>query len=320
MISGDLRAGLVARPGQGPTRLPRLFAVTEGSSLVRSDNGGATWVTEPLSEVQAVAADADPARLYARAGGRVFRGAAAGGPWVVASPPSYVTTLLADPHEPGRLFAGIFADDDTRLGLWRSTDGGTSWGLRSRGLPSACVHAASTDWCPSLLALASDPHDPDLVLLSYESFNRDDFGFRRAIYRSTDGGRRWTAASQSPPGFLLALAADPERAGTFLVGSGASLYRSVDGGEHWELFGTGLPEGSIVHQLLRDSRSGAWYAATDTFGVFRSTDGGRTWTAIDAGLPDRNLPLVVLDPGVRDRLFAALRALGIWTWRRPGPG
>jgi hypothetical protein len=53
---------------------------------------------------------------------------------------------------------------------------------------------------------------------------------------------------------------------------------------------------------------------TQSRGIFRSTDGGRTWTDISAGLPDLVFPLVVLDPGVPDHLFAAVRGQGVWEW------
>lgn len=75
-------------------------------------------------------------------------------------------------------------------------------------------------------------------------------------------------------------------------------------------------------QLLwngRVGRVGAWYAATERQGIFRSGDGGLTWTRLAAGLPDAATPQLALDPRVPERLFAAIRGQGVWSWR-PAPG
>ena len=318
ITSGELRAGIVAAASPGSAAV--LLALNQELGLVRSTNGGRTWSALPLTGVQGLAADAAKDLVYALAAGRVYRSGDAGSHWQEASPPLAVFgPLLADPTQPRRLFALVLDDGGNGLAVWRSIDGGATWGRRSAGLPTECVHYGAVDNCPNVFAVASDPHRPDLVLLAYQAFDFKEGYSRTKIYRSTDGGKRWAVASESPEE-VLALAADAARPDTFLAGTRTGIFRSTNGGDHWTPASRGLPADATIVDLLRDPRSGTWYASTERHGIFRSAD-GKSWERIDQGLPDRMAPRLVLDPRVADRLFAGVHGQGLWSWRRPpGPG
>jgi len=287
---------------------------------VRSRDAGITWTALPLQNVVTrLMADAAPGLLYAVGLDKLYRSRDGGDHWTQSTLPDYMGYFQADPFQSGRLFAASF-DDDTALIVWRSADGGTTWGRRGAGLPLQCVHYAAVDYCPKVIALTSDPRDANLVLLAFESFVFPEGYSESRVYRSRDGGLHWQRATDSPMQ-LLTLTADPSqrsRPGTFLAGTAEGVYRSADGGERWTPSGAGLPPHTPVVQLLWNGRIGAWYAATEHQGIFRSADGGLTWAPFAPGLPDILTPWLALDPRVPERLFAAVRGQGVWSWR-PAP-
>ena len=160
------------------------------------------------------------------------------------------------------------------------------------------------------------------------------------IYRSTDGGERWTL-SGFPHHFIFALAVDPQHARVvYAAVVSKGIWKSLDAGRTWTHVGLGGrarlnalivdPTDSQVllaatHKgIIRSADAGAsWsrvgpyvdahalasvhgvsYAATDD-GVLGSTDGGVTWDRL--GL-HREATSLAVDPIHPHRVFAGTRA------------
>jgi len=121
------------------------IVIAKGTSILASDDGGATWLETPTAAiVNSVAISAaDPlvavaglARtedgsaglLRSSDGGRTWYGSATG------LPPFAVPVVAWHPTDPAVAFAG------TDVGLYRSTDGGLSWTPAGDGLPAVSVH------------------------------------------------------------------------------------------------------------------------------------------------------------------------------------
>ncbi|NKI33691.1 hypothetical protein HFP89_00745 [Wenzhouxiangella sp. XN79A] len=124
------------------------------------------------------------------------------------------------------------------------------------------------------------------------------------VFRSSDGGLSWSAASTGLPGFnddpaaatadVSALAQDPtDPTGLTLYAAvydddvAASVYRSVDGAVSWARADVGLV-GREVRDLLVHPMSGDVYAAVDApgpGGVFVRPAGATGWSALGSGLP-----------------------------------
>jgi hypothetical protein len=166
--------------------------------------------------------------------------------------------------------------------------------------------------------VTGDPRDPRYV---YALVNSGWFGPR--VFRSKDGGRKWTevappmmplskhrehdeigATKAGPIVNLWHLTMGPENEpGTLFLGvDPASLYRSddragswtgVDGlnqhptRDHWNP-GAG---GKCLHTILLDpTRPKRMYAGISAAGVFRSDDGGEHWTPKNRGVHVSFLP------------------------------
>jgi photosystem II stability/assembly factor-like uncharacterized protein len=221
-----------------PANAPEPILVgTCPSRLFRSDDGGRTWDEPPVQMRQEC-----PRIMHTR-----------------------VTTLAADAAAPGTVWAGVEID-----GLFRSPDRGRSWQRIGIGLSSQDIHALavvpdgrgparylaatnndlnlSTDggesWQPMQIgkslpwsycrALAQLPGRPEVVLLGSGDGPPGTAG---VVGRSTDGGRRWSAAEM--PGransTIWNFAINPANPDLVYAASvSGEVYRSLDGGAMWE--------------------------------------------------------------------------------------
>lgn len=159
-------------------------------------------------------------------------------------------------------------------GIWKSTDGGSSWTPKTDLMVSL-----------SMGAVALDPTNPSIVYAG--TGNRFNNGFSNGIgiYKSIDGGDSWSTVGASVlagkniqrivvlPGNIVLAASD------------GGLYRSADGGANWGNnspgFNNNLPvEGGYITDLKADTTtSNTVYAAVNGSGLFQSTDGGATFGA-----------------------------------------
>jgi photosystem II stability/assembly factor-like uncharacterized protein len=141
----------------------------------------------------------------------------------------------------------------------KSGDGGATWSdVRPAGLPSLDIHG-----------FAVDPRNASILYAAVAG---------QGLYRSGDGGRSFSLASDQVGGNVMALAALPD--GRILAGDmQQGLLESSDGGASWK-------------QRLRAQVMGLAVNPTDPerllttgAGIALSTDGGRSWRSV-LDLPD----------------------------------
>jgi photosystem II stability/assembly factor-like uncharacterized protein len=186
-------------------------------------------------------------------------------------------------------------------GVWKTTDGGTSWNPVSDGqLRSSSVGA-----------LAVSESNPDVVYAGMgETCLRGNIMQGDGVYKSTDGGKTWTHVGLAETHAISKIRVDPRNPDVVWVaalghpyGRNAErgVFKSTDGGKSWRKV------------LYRDDTSGAidlsldpknpdvlyaalWEASRTSWqmtsggpgsGLFASRDGGEHWTEItrNPGLP-----------------------------------
>jgi photosystem II stability/assembly factor-like uncharacterized protein len=199
-----------------------------------------------------------------------------------------VWQVVPDPGAPGTLYAA--ADG----GVFKSTDGGATWALSSRGLSAFSVYT-----------LVVDPHQAGHLFAIVATQ-----GSTHGIYRSTDGGATWQAGDNAPDGFATVLAVDPQNSATVYAGTFAGgFWRSTDAGKSWQKRSYPF---SLFDAVIADPlHSGTVYAASGSSVAFaKSTDGGATWVNKSGTLPrlrDGNGAIqIALDPESPAILYASI--------------
>ena len=198
---------------------------------------------------------------------------------------SYVRTVSADPRDPDALLMSSGSQWYGGGGLYRSTDGGTTWEqtVETPVMGNEPARMGGT-------TIARSPSDPKRVV----------FASAGAVRLSTDGGATWREVGGDGFGGLLpAVVAfdqnDTERVWVggqdgelFLDGYSpdgpktfaGGLWRSDDAGETWQR----LSDENVV-EIAHVPGDSAVYAVFDYALVRKSTDGGATWADASDGLP-----------------------------------
>jgi len=114
----------------------------------------------------------------------------------------------------------------TRAGLFRTTNGGTSWDNITVTLPNRF---------PADIAV--DPNDDNIVYVTFYGFGTGH------VYKSTSSGDSWTDISDNLPDIPIpAVIVDPNNSSHVYIGTDIGVFVSTDGGGNWQDFNAGLPD------------------------------------------------------------------------------
>jgi len=274
-----------------------VYALTGGphktGRLVRSRDGGRTWQPAnsglPSAFVWGLGFDRSSATVFAAMGKRgVFVSVDGGAHWhSVGFPARYgeVTALAVDPKHAGTVYAAADA------GVLVSRDGARSW----RMLNPTIGNRGRDRWFMQVSALLVDPGNSRTLYATTRC---------AGVFKSTDGGSRWTAANAGlEPGcpWAYALAVDPRAPSTIYAADPTrGVLKSIDGATHWQPANVGL---SVAPVWALAVEQHALYAGAGALGLFKSGDGGARWRALATGLPA--VYALAADPDDPARLVAA---------------
>jgi uncharacterized protein (TIGR03437 family) len=167
--------------------------------------------------------------------------------------------LAVDPRSDDIVYAGTLEG-----GVFRTLDGGRSWGPLNRGLPVLDVRA-----------LAIDPSNPFVLYAGLEN---------GGLYKTVDAGANWLPASfgMAPQAAIRDIVIDRTMPQVIYAGDPRTgVYRSEDGSKSWVLVNRGLRMRN-VNALALSSDGSTLYAATEGEGVFRLDLRTRAETAVAA--------------------------------------
>jgi TonB family protein len=189
-----------------------------------------------------------------------------------------VVTIAINPSTPATLYAGTRGS-----GVFKSTNGGTSWTTVNSGFTATDVSV-----------LAIDPSTPATLYAGTGS---------GGVFKSTNGGTSWTTINSGLTDMhVYALAIDPSTPATLYAGT-TGVFKSTDGGSSWTAVYS-APEDTYVYALAIDRSTPATLYAGTTNGVFRSTNGGARWTAVNSGRTGKTVSVLAIDSAIPATLYA----------------
>ena len=207
-----------------------------------------------------------------------------------------IGSVAVAPSDPNVIYVGggevtVRGNVSSGYGIWKSVDAGKTWSFS--GLPNS----------RHVPRIVIDPKNPDIVytavLGNIYKPNND-----RGVYKSTDGGKRWTKTLFSDvQAGAVELVMDPNNsrvlyAATWRIqrtpyslssgGKGSALWKSTDSGMTWEPISQndGFADGTlgiigVTVSPVNSQRVWAIVENKEKGGVYRSDDGGTNWEHIN---------------------------------------
>jgi photosystem II stability/assembly factor-like uncharacterized protein len=303
--------GRVSDIEMSPTSFDTIYAGIASGGVFKSIDGGLNWYpifdeTYTMSIGDLVVDPTNPNIIYVGTGevnggggsvtyggNGVYKSTDAGTTWnhLGLETTESISRIVVDSSNPQKIFLGamgkLFGKNFER-GLYRSTNGGTSW-------ENKLIISDST----GCIDVAVNPIDPNIVYAAmWERIRRPDRlsygGPTSGLYRSTDGGDSWAeltnglpnnspsigrigiSISASSPNIVYAIYADN-------IGYFAGVYKSMNGGDSW----TRTNDGTLSSLF---SSYGWWFGnirvdplnPNNVFvmglDVYKTINGGSTWS------------------------------------------
>jgi uncharacterized repeat protein (TIGR01451 family) len=248
---------------------PTTLIAGTGQGIFQSTNSGTTWtLVSAVINVTSIAFDPlNPLNVYAANSGGVLK-STDGGTWVpISGSPGGSSNIAVDPNNEGTVYAGTQGQ-----GLWKSTDGGTSWTQvqSSSGLTAGYINAIVIDPTNSANVYVGSPG--------------------QGVFASTNGGANWsqmnngliTNSGTAPA--IRALAIDPNNHTTLYAGTSQGVFKTTNSASTWTQVSTGLNQGagttSIKAVAVDPANSQNVYAGSGSAGLFFSSNGGASWSLL----------------------------------------
>jgi photosystem II stability/assembly factor-like uncharacterized protein len=274
-----------------------------GNGMYRSDNGGRTWAHLGLEGAQQIAEIAvdphDANRVFAAVLGHpygpsadrgIYRSTDGGATWqrVLAKDADTGGCAVAiDPKDPQVVYAGLWQArlgpwedrnewQGTGGGLYKSTDGGTTWRKLSQGLPATTAQ----------VNIAIAPSRGSRVFVEVGTTEPGDYSSAAGLglYRSDDSGESFTRITTDPRaalriggGDLTVVRVDPTNP-DIVYATGLVTVKSTDGGVTWQSL-RGAPGGDDYQNLWISPQDGRIIALVSDQGAVITVNGGQTWSS-----------------------------------------
>ena len=229
---------------------PQTITFGHHQGMLVSQDGGATWKPLPGAagkDAMGLALPPNSKTAYA-AGHDVFLRSDDGGQsWSAvrpALPGTDIHGFTASATQPNTFYAYVVG-----FGLFRSTDGGTTWAAVAQPPGSTMSLAAARSGSSEILFAST----------------------MEGMARSSDGGRSWEPLRDVPAGSVSAVGE------TVYVADRGTVMASTDSGRTWQRRSFPRSAGLIA---VAPTNTNLVYVVTDRREVWRSADAAATWTRV----------------------------------------
>ena len=270
--------------------------LSTGDGVYQSTDAGKTWTHLGLREGQQIPEiivdPFNPNRLFVAVLGHpygpnqergVFRSTDGGQTFqkvLYKDEDTGASDLAFDPTDPGTVYAVLWqsrqgpwengAWNGPNSGLYKSTDGGSTWRQLSKGLPTAAEGLGR-------IGIGVAPSDPNRIYAIVEGR-----GGNGGIYRSDDAGESWSktdadARVANRPTDASEVIVDPKNP-DIVYSITVVSWRSTDGGKTWAGW-KGAPGGDDYQKGWINPNNGDVMLLTSDQGAIVTVNGGETWSS-----------------------------------------
>ncbi len=234
--------------------------------------------------------------------------------------------LAFHPSNPNTVYAG------TDGGLFRSTNGGTSWTGLNNGLatfqfyamgnsllaPSECFggtqdngtnkYTGSTSWSEVYGGdggyCVVDYTNPNIVYAETQMGSH---------VKSTNGGVSWYSIQTGISGYgawVTPVVMEPTNPQVLYTAT-RKVYKTTNGGSNWSAISSDLTSYYISTLAVAPSATNTIYAGCEGGGrVYKTTNGGMNWSSAYSGLPSRYVTRVAVHPSDANTVYATVSGYG----------
>jgi photosystem II stability/assembly factor-like uncharacterized protein len=324
---GPYRGGRVVAVAGDPVRRNVFYFGSTGGGVWKTEDGGLFWqnVSDRYfkrASVGAIAvATADPNVVYVGMGECCIRGNVSHGDGVYKSTDGgrtwthlglertrNIARVRVHPRDPNLVYVAALGHahgPNPERGVFRSRDGGATW----QRILYRNERAGAID-------LSMDPNNPRVLYAAFWEAVRRPWqlisgGPGSGIFKSTDGGERWTEITRAkglPAGTLgrIGIAVSPareDRVYAIVEADDGAVFRSDDGGATWERLAQDRnlrQRAWYYHHIVADPQDAdtVWVLNVD---AWRSIDGGKTFSVVT--IPHGDNHDLWIDPADHDRMI-----------------
>ena len=274
-----------------------------GNGIYKSTDAGKTWTHLGLRDGQQIPAlvvdPRDPNKVFAAVLGHpygpndergIFRSTDGGSTWqkvLYKDENTGGSDVEIDPSNPDVLYASLWEaregpwEDNNQFqgtggGLFKSTDGGTTWRPLTNGLPKNLTQ----------INVAIAASQTSRLYATVATTDRGEYGSAAGLgmYRSDDAGESWHVATTDPRpamriggGDLSILRVDPKNPDVVYSVS-IVVVRSTDGGKTWMSI-RGAPGGDDYQNLWINANDPKIIVVVSDQGAIVTVNGGETWSS-----------------------------------------
>ena len=274
-----------------------------GDGVYKSTDAGKTWTHLGLPDAQQIPQIAvdpkNPNRVFAAVLGHpygpsdqrgVFRSLDGGKTWtrvLYKDVNTGASDVEIDPKHPEVVYAALWesrlgpSEDGNEFrgaggGLFKSTDGGTTWKQLKNGLPANGVQ----------FDIAIAPSQPSRLYVELTTMEPSAYATAKGagMFRSDDAGASWTkiTTDERPMmkiggGDLMVPVVDPKNPDVVYVASLVAM-KSVDGGKTWTWL-RGAPGGDDYQNLWINPSDPNVFVLVSDQGANVTVNGGKTWSS-----------------------------------------
>lgn len=266
-----------------------------GDGIYKSVDGGKTWANMGLKNAQQIGGLAidpkDENRLFVAALGHpygpneergVYRTTDGGKTWervLYKDENTGAIQVTIDPNNSNIIYADMWAGrqgpwengawNGAASGLFKSTDGGTTWKKLTTGLPTTEQGLGRIGFCIA-------PSDSKRL---YATVDAGKYG---GIYRSDDAGESWTNINADERLWgrgsdFAEVKVDPTNA-DIVYTADVVVWKSTDGGKNWSAF-RGAPGGDDYHRIWINPNNNKIILIANDQGAIITVNGGETFSS-----------------------------------------